>query len=283
MKRLLPLLLLLVVFTSTPGRAATTSLYWTNLSNEQFDTPNEEQTDWFTQEENSACPSSLTWWPCDDTYHPRTDGASAGATWVVRNSEIRRCFWDSDDHALYYTGGTLRAGQTFGRTDCIVAQTKSFLKTNYDQTGWWYHSPMTTEVTARSARPFALKICYSPQSWCLSVPATYDRVARVYEYLACVEVAYDANRSFDRTKSTVHNLVLLPDSEVQRLPNTNAPGYGLVSQVTVSATNTSSQNIGKFALQVGYPGIAPKSCVSHVESPSAWSSTYPFAWSFQGD
>ncbi len=178
---------------------------------------------------------------------------------MVFNPFAPNCAWDVDDDGYSIAEGTLKAGQTLTKTECVISSAGSYYLSINGVEAWRWFAPGWFGVQVYADSPsLNVSACYTERCF-VAIP---EQSGKRWVYNTCVLAQYNTE-----------------DPRLQAIPGSNG-GTGVIHNVTVSATNPTSRNVRNFSSMVGpvgaaniYPGWG--GCQGNAEPVSY---EYPFSY-----
>jgi hypothetical protein len=172
----------------------------------------------------------------DPTIEQQTDLPFGSGNVVTNPYRATPCAWDVDDHWYSIAEGTLRAGQSLTKTECVVSSPAGFFVSVNGNWGWYYYALGWYGVQVKAdVGTLDVRVCYDVEDYCIT--ATPTQVAGSWVYNSCSLAAYSPD-----------------DPTVQDIPGSNG-GRGVVHQVTTTVTNPTGRNVRSFSSMVGSVGV----------------------------
>jgi hypothetical protein len=195
----------------------------------------------------------------DPTIEQQTDLPFGSGNVVTNPYRATPCAWDVDDHWYSIAEGTLKAGQSLAKTECVVSSQSPFWVSVNGVYGWWSFSLgwYGTQVKA-DVGSLVVTVCYDVEDWCHTPTPTYDAASKVWTYDSCTLAAYSPE-----------------DPAVYEIPGSNG-GRGVVHQVTVTVTNPTARSVRNFSSLVGPVGAG--TTWGGCDTAASMVGDYPFTY-----
>jgi hypothetical protein len=169
------------------------------------------------------------------------------------------CAWDVDDNWYSIAEGTLKAGQSLSKTECVVSSPAGFYVIFNGVGGWYYYAPGWYGVQVKAdVGTLDVTVCYDVEDYCLTVAPT--RVGGSWVYNSCSLAAY-----------------AVYDPTVQEIPGSSG-GRGVVHAVTTTVMNPTGRNVRNFSSMVGPVGAFTPGGWGGCVSGATVVDDYPFRY-----
>jgi hypothetical protein len=175
------------------------------------------------------------------------------------------CTWSVNDHNDWLAIGSIEAGASTVRSQCIVSDFSPVYATRNGMTAWWSNAVYGfAGLSVRSMSPdLSVSVCYQPQGRCFVPSPVYDAADRVWLYRFCGRAHYDVE-----------------DPGLVDVAGSNG-GRGIVGIVTMTVANPTSRRVrdvwaaGGLSSDAFYPSACDRDAIGRPIVPNV---DYPFKW-----
>jgi hypothetical protein len=109
----------------------------------------------------------------DPTIEQQTDLPFGSGNVVTNPYRATPCAWDVDDHWYSIAEGTLRAGQSLTKTECVVSSPAGFFVSVNGNWGWYYYALGWYGVQVKAdVGTLDVRVCYDVEDYCITATPT---------------------------------------------------------------------------------------------------------------